>query len=80
MTNEEIKALIQTSVNQGLAAGYNVGLEQGKQQGMAAGLTQGEQLGFIKGVRFCQSAVSDGTRKGSSKCAQVLKFLDGLDD
>lgn len=80
MTDEEIKKLIQESVNQGILAGHSIGLELGKQQGMSAGLIQGEQVGFIKGIRFCQSAISDGTRKGSSECAKVLKFLDGLED
>lgn len=80
MTDEEFQARLQQAVNTGLATGFGLGLEQGKQQGMAAGLQQGEQVGFIKGIRFCQAAISDGTRKGSSECGKVLKFIDSLDD
>lgn len=59
------------------AKGLEIGIEIGQTQGMAAGLIVGRQQGRAEGVvlglKILKEAVSDGTRRGSSKCARALE-------
>ena len=63
----------------GLEVGVEIGREQGMAAGLLAGLQQGRAEGFLAAMQGVKSAISDGTRNGSSECARVLEAYKRLE-
>lgn len=74
MVNDLYERFAQSAVDAAARVAFEKGIEVGYQQGFA----DGQALGFIVGVQSVQDALSDGTRKGSSKCGRALESLKRL--
>lgn len=69
------KRASEASAREGFKQGLEVGRAQGYGKGFADGVQTGELIGFAAGVDSVKSALSDGTRHGSSECARALESL-----
>lgn len=51
---------------------YKAGFDAGEVSGIVKGITIGTLSGYKQAVDEFKAAISDGTRRGSSKCAKEL--------
>lgn len=75
MVDDLYERYAQSAVDAAARLAFEQGLNVGREQGFADGYTAGEAIGFVAGVQSVASALSEGTRFGSPKCARSLESL-----
>jgi len=75
MFDEDYERYAKSAAEAAARAAFEKGMEVGLERGFSNGMAAGQLIGFVAGVQSLASALSDGTRKGSSECGRALESL-----